>query len=81
MTAASQGGTGADGADLVSSERRGNIFLLGLNRPGKHNALDQAMVDQIDEALVQARREPCVLIVHSTSPAPSACSALSTSPA
>jgi enoyl-CoA hydratase/carnithine racemase/RimJ/RimL family protein N-acetyltransferase len=68
VTAASQGGTAADGADLVSSERRGNIFLLGLNRPGKHNALDQAMVDQIDEALVQARREPCVLIVHSTSP-------------
>ncbi len=52
MTAASQGGTAADGADLVSIERRGNIFLLGLNRPGKHNALDQAMVDQIDAALI-----------------------------
>ena len=55
-------------ADLVRTERSGRLFLLGLNRPGKHNALDQAMVDEIDAALTEARREPCVLIVHSTTP-------------
>jgi enoyl-CoA hydratase/carnithine racemase/GNAT superfamily N-acetyltransferase len=42
--------------------------MIGLNRPDKHNALDRAMVDQLDLALLEARRAPCVLIVHSTSP-------------
>ena len=55
-------------SDLVRTDRRDGIFLLGLNRPGKYNALDRAMVDQIDAALTKARREPCVLIVHSTTP-------------
>ena len=64
MTGTTRGGT----ADLVRTERRDGIFLLGLNRPGKYNALDEAMVDQIDAALTDARREPCVLIVHSTTP-------------
>jgi enoyl-CoA hydratase/carnithine racemase/RimJ/RimL family protein N-acetyltransferase len=64
VTGTTRGGT----ADLVRSERRDGIFLLGLNRPGKYNALDEAMVDQIDAALRDARREPCVLIVHSTTP-------------
>ena len=53
---------------LVRTERRGTNFLLGLNRPDKHNALDQTMVDELDLALIEARREPCVLIVYSTTP-------------
>jgi len=53
---------------LVRTERRGNVFLLGLNRPDKHNALDRAIVDQLELALIEARREPCVLLVHSTTP-------------
>ena len=52
----------------MRTERRGTVFLLGLNRPDKHNALDQAMVDELDLALIEARREPCVLIMHSTTP-------------
>ena len=66
MTATIESPSAAKG--LVRTERRPNIFLIGLDRPDKHNALDQAMVDQLDLALLQARREPCVLIVHSTTP-------------
>ncbi len=53
---------------LVSVRRDEHIWWLGLNRPGKHNALDQAMVDELDTVLAEARREPSILIVHSTTP-------------
>ncbi len=53
---------------LVSVRREEHIWWLGLNRPGKHNALDQAMVDELDTILSEARREPSILIVHSTTP-------------
>lgn len=53
---------------LVRSERRGNVLLLGLDRPAKYNALDESMVDEIDVVLAAARREPCVLVVHSMTP-------------
>jgi enoyl-CoA hydratase len=66
VTAATENDSG--GPRLVRVERRPNIFLIGLDRPDKHNALDQAMVDELDLALLQARREPCVLIVYSTTP-------------
>ncbi len=52
----------------MKTERRGNVFLIGLNRPDKYNALSQALVDAFDLALVEARHEPGVLIVHSTTP-------------
>ncbi len=54
--------------DLITLERRGPVTLLGLNRPAKYNALDEAMIDQIDRALVEIRRDPCILVVHSTTP-------------
>jgi enoyl-CoA hydratase len=53
---------------LVSVRRDEQIWWLGLNRPGKHNALDQAMVDELEAVLFEARREPSILIVHSTTP-------------
>jgi enoyl-CoA hydratase/carnithine racemase len=53
---------------LIRTERRGPAYLVGLNRPGKHNALDEAMVAEFDSALADAARQPCVLIVHSTTP-------------
>lgn len=58
----------AAATSFVHTERRGNVFLIGLNRPDKHNALDQAMVEEFERALIEARREPCVLVVHSTTP-------------
>jgi enoyl-CoA hydratase/carnithine racemase len=44
------------------------IRWIGLNRPDKRNAIDQAMADAFSAALDDARRQPCVLIVHSTTP-------------
>jgi enoyl-CoA hydratase len=52
----------------VQVRRSDPVWWIGLDRPDKRNALDQAMVDEIDAALAQARRDPCVLIVHSTAP-------------
>ncbi len=63
MTATTDAGT-----ELVRLERRGPVVLLGLNRPAKYNALDEAMVDEIDRALLQIRREPSILVVYSTTP-------------
>jgi enoyl-CoA hydratase len=57
-------GTGA----LVTSERRGPVLLVGLDRPAKHNALDEAMVTRMRTVLDEARRQPCVLVVHSRTP-------------
>ena len=53
----------------VVTERRGSAFLVGLDRPEKRNAIDQATVDLLHEALDEAARgDPCVVVVHSTTP-------------
>jgi enoyl-CoA hydratase len=52
----------------VQLRRDGNLWWVGLDRPDKHNALDQAMVDELDTVLQQARREPSILLIHSTTP-------------
>jgi enoyl-CoA hydratase len=44
------------------------VRWIGLNRPDKRNAIDQAMADAFSAALDDARKHPCVLIVHSTTP-------------
>lgn len=52
----------------VVVERRGPALLVGLARPTKRNALDEATVDRLHAVLQDARRAPCVLVVHSTTP-------------
>lgn len=70
MSATTGDGTpGADrSGDGVVVERRGPALLVGLDRPAKHNALDEATVDRLHAVLTEARRAPCVLVVHSTTP-------------
>lgn len=46
----------------------GTIRWIGLNRPDKRNAIDEATADAFSAALDDARKHPCVLIVHSTTP-------------
>src|SRR3984885_2163123 len=46
----------------------GPVRWSGLNRPDKRNAIDQATSDAFAAALDDARKQPCVLIVHSTPP-------------
>lgn len=67
MTAPLPAGLGRS-TEPITLDRRGPVTLLGLNRPSKDNALDAAMIDQFDRALVEIQREPCILVVHSTTP-------------
>ena len=46
----------------------GDIRWIGLNRPDKRNAIDQATSNAFSAALDDARTRPCVLIVHSVTP-------------
>lgn len=46
----------------------GGIRWIGLNRPGKRNAIDREMADAFSAALDDARERPCVLVVHSVTP-------------
>jgi len=46
----------------------GTVRWIGLNRPDKRNAIDRATTDAFSAALDDAREQPCVLIVHSTTP-------------
>jgi enoyl-CoA hydratase len=46
--------------------RDGDVWWLGLDRPDKRNALDLATVEEIDTTLAMARRQPCILVVYST---------------
>ena len=55
-----------DGPLLV--DRRGDALLVGLNRPDKLNALDERTVEAFHDVLGQASRQPCVLVLHSTTP-------------
>lgn len=54
---------------VVRMERHTGIRYLGLDRPDKRNALDLAMVRELESAIGEANRsEPAVLIIHSTTP-------------
>lgn len=53
---------------LIVVERDGPIVHIGLNRPDKLNALDQALCDQMTAVLTGLRHDPSILVVHSTTP-------------
>lgn len=45
-----------------------HIVTVGFDNPTRRNALDQATVDQLDSVLDGHRREPTILVLHSTTP-------------
>jgi enoyl-CoA hydratase/carnithine racemase len=53
---------------LIEVRDEGDIRWIGLNRPDKRNAIDQATSNAFGAALDDARTRPCVLIVHSVTP-------------
>jgi len=53
---------------LIEVRDEGDIRWIGLNRPDKRNAIDQATSNALSAALDDARTRPCVLIVHSVTP-------------
>jgi enoyl-CoA hydratase/carnithine racemase len=50
----------------LTVEQRDAAVLVGLDRPEKKNALDEAMIDELHRVLDEHAREPCVLVIHST---------------
>jgi enoyl-CoA hydratase len=55
--------------ELIQVTREGIVTLVGLDRPAKRNALDEALVAELHEVLDEAARsEPSVLVLHSTTP-------------
>jgi enoyl-CoA hydratase/carnithine racemase len=56
------------GFEHLAVETRDTTVLVGLDRPEKRNALDEAMVDELHRVLDGHSREPCVLVIHSTTP-------------
>lgn len=54
--------------DPVSTERRGDALLVGINRPDRRNALNRAVVEGLHRVLDDARRDRCILVLHSTTP-------------
>lgn len=55
-------------ADNLRVERRRSTVLVGLDRPEKRNALDEATVNEFLAVLDEHAREPSVLVIHSTTP-------------
>lgn len=54
---------------MIRVDRREGVLLVGLDRPEKRNALDEALVDEFDQVLRDAQRsEPAVLVISSTTP-------------
>ena len=53
---------------LIEVRDEGAIRWIGLNRPDKRNAIDQATSNAFSAALDDARTQRCVLIVHSVTP-------------
>jgi enoyl-CoA hydratase len=54
--------------DLIRLERRGQVALVGLDRPDKLNVLDQSLVDEFHAVLTELQDEPGIMVVHSTMP-------------
>jgi enoyl-CoA hydratase len=55
-------------AATLRVEERDTTVLVGLNRPEKRNALDEATVDEIHAVLDAHKRAPCIVVLHSTTP-------------
>ena len=53
---------------LTTLRREGPIAIIGLDRPEKMNALDQSLCDELTDLLARLRHEPCILVIHSTTP-------------
>jgi enoyl-CoA hydratase len=44
--------------ELITTERRGDIWLMGLHRPAKRNAFTRAMLDELGSAYTELDRDP-----------------------
>ena len=42
--------------ELISMEQRGDVVLLGLNRPEKRNAISDRVIEALDAAITEAEK-------------------------
>ena len=52
----------------VVVRKEGELWWVGLNRPDRRNAHDEAMVAELEAVMADACRTPSILLVHSTTP-------------
>ncbi|MCB1356797.1 MAG: crotonase/enoyl-CoA hydratase family protein [Maritimibacter sp.] len=54
--------------EYLSYELRGDVAVLGLNRPGKRNAISDAFIEELAEAIRRAEREAKAGVIHGYGP-------------
>lgn len=54
--------------NFLTLEFRGDVALLGLNRPQKRNAISDAFVEEIDHAITQIERRAKAAVIHGHGP-------------
>lgn len=53
---------------LVTYERRGDVAVIGLNRPDKRNAVSDRVVEALAEAVIRASDEAKAAVIHGHGP-------------
>lgn len=59
---------GSAGPDLVTYERRGDVAVIGLNRPEKRNAVSDRVIEALAEAVLRASDEAKAAVIHGHGP-------------
>ena len=54
--------------EYLSYELRGDVAVLGLNRPSKRNAISDAFIEELAEAIRRAEREAKAGVIHGHGP-------------
>lgn len=54
--------------EYLTIEKRGDIALIGLNRPAKRNAISDAFIEELDQAITIAERDAKAGVLHGYGP-------------
>ncbi|CAN5252100.1 crotonase/enoyl-CoA hydratase family protein [soil metagenome] len=54
--------------EFLATEARGEVALIGLNRPDKRNAISDAFIDELDVAVAAAERTAKAGVIHGFGP-------------
>jgi (methylthio)acryloyl-CoA hydratase len=60
--------SGSAEKELITYERRGNVAVIGLNRPGKRNAVSDRVIEALADAVVRASDEAKAAVIHGHGP-------------
>src|SRR5260370_21808637 len=54
--------------DSVTYEMRGEVAVIGLNRPAKRNAINDALIAAIEASVLRAQDEARAIVLHGHGP-------------